>query len=143
MYQNTTISLMVKENPNPTKLISIPKDVFDLCQDMKELAQESFQILTLNCRHKLINRHLVTLGLNDASLVHPREVFIRAIKDNAASVILVHNHPSGDANPSPEDLRITKQLIEAGKIINISVMDHVIIGDNQIVSLRESGIVAF
>lgn len=142
MYQNTTISLMVKDAPNPTTKVNVPADVFEICKDMKDLAQESFQILTINSRNKLINRHLVTLGLSNESLVHPREVFIRAIKDSAIKIILVHNHPSGEPTPSAEDLRVTRQLVEAGKILNIEVMDHIIIGET-FVSLRESGVVGF
>jgi len=91
---------------------------------------------------------MVTPGLADASLVHPREVFRTAIENTASAMVLVHNHPSGDSTPSAEDIRITRQLIEAGKIIDIKVIDHVVIGRSTngspaFLSMRESGLCAF
>ncbi|MFH0879345.1 MAG: JAB domain-containing protein [Lentisphaerota bacterium] len=125
-----------------------PDDVARLCADMTDLAQETFQALTLNTKNMLMNRHLVTVGLADASLVHAREVFRPAIVDNSACIVLVHNHPSGDPTPSAEDIRITKQIIEAGKIVGITVQDHVIIGkatesSKGFLSMRESGLCDF
>ncbi len=108
-----------------------PANVLEVCGDLIELAQECFNALLLNTRNIMINRVLVTVGLVDSSLVHPREVFREAIRSNASAVILAHNHPSGNTAPSAEDLRITRQLVEAGKIININVLDHVIIGRPQ------------
>ena len=122
--------------------IRTPADVEKACSDLKGLAQETFNILCLNSRNKLINGHLVTVGLSDASLVHPREVFRPAISDSASAVVLVHNHPSGDPSASAEDIRITKQLIEAGRIVDIKVLDHVILGDTQL-SMREEGLLKF
>lgn len=134
--------------------IATPDDVYRVCQDMAELAQEGFHVLCLTAKNRLIDRHLVSLGLVDASLVHPREVFRAAIRDSATAVVLAHNHPSGDPTPSTEDLRITRQLIEAGRIVDIKVLDHVIIGrpieaagdhpgQPGYLSLRENGLVAF
>ena len=126
-----------------------PADVYRICVDLATMAQEAFHVLCLTTKNLLISRHMVSLGLVDSSLVHPREVFRRAIEQHSAALILVHNHPSGDPAPSPEDLRITRQLVEAGKIIDIRVLDHVIIGrpsdSNQsgYLSLRESGMVVF
>jgi len=125
-----------------------PDDVARLCTDMTDLAQETFQALTLNTKNTLMNRHLVTVGLADASLVHAREVFRPAIVDNAACIVLVHNHPSGDPTPSAEDIRITKQIIAAGRIVGIAVQDHVIIGKapeslKGFLSMRESGLCDF
>ncbi len=126
-----------------------PSSVLEVCGDLIGLAQECFTALLLNTRNILINRVLVTVGLVDSSLVHPREVFREAIRSNASAVILAHNHPSGDTTPSAEDLRITRQLVEAGKIINIKVMDHVIIGRPQqpgnpgFLSMREAGLITF
>ncbi len=113
------------------------------------MAQECFIVADLNTRNRLIDKRLVSLGIADASLIHPREVYRGAIVNNASAVILVHNHPSGDTQPSAEDLRITRQLVEAGKIININVLDHVIIGrpqrdgDPGFLSMRESGLIDF
>jgi DNA repair protein RadC len=121
-----------------------PEQVSKLCRDMADCAQEAFHCLLLNTKNRLINRILVSLGIADASLVHPREVFRAAIEANASGVILVHNHPSGDPTPSAEDIRITRQLIEAGAVVDIKVLDHVIIGrDPAFMSLRESGLCTF
>jgi len=137
----------VRETPGAASLRA-PLDVARVCEDMRVLAQECFVTLTIDAKNQLIDRHMVTLGLADACLVHPREVFRAAILDNAVSVMLVHNHPSGDPAPSAEDLRITRQMIEAGKIIDIQVQDHIIIGRDQDgtlrhVSLRAQGGVEF
>lgn len=107
-------------------------------------------MISLNSKNQLINRHMVSLGLVDACLVHPREVFRVAIaEDGASAIVLAHNHPSSDPTPSAEDLRITRQLIEAGKILDVRVLDHVIIGrlggsnSCPFLSLRESGLCTF
>ena len=128
--------------------IRSPEDVARVCADIGELAQETFHVLILNAKNNLANRHMVTIGLADASLVHPREVFRPAIAENATAIVLTHNHPSGDPTPSAEDIKITKQLIEAGKIVNITVQDHVIIGkaaesSKGFFSMRESGLCDF
>ena len=129
--------------------VRTPQNVYDTCIDLATLAQECFQVLTLSTKNRLINRHMITLGTVDASLVHAREVFRPVINDGATACLLVHNHPSGDVTPSAEDLRITRQLIEAGKMLDVKVLDHVIVGrkrnpcDPCWLSLRESGLVAF
>ncbi len=128
--------------------IRSPEDVARVCADIGELAQETFHVLILNAKNNLANRHMVTIGLADASLVHPREVFRPAIAENATAIVLTHNHPSGDPTPSAEDIKITKQLIEAGRILNITVQDHVIIGkaaesSKGFFSMRESGLCDF
>ena len=136
------LPLMVREQPD-APAIRGPADVAKVLPEAGSLAQEAFMVLTLNTRNKLINKHLITLGLLDASLVHAREVFRPAILDGAAAVILAHNHPGGDPTPSAEDLRVTKQLHEAGAIIDIKVLDHVIIGHGATpyTSLREAGLI--
>ena len=129
--------------------VRTPEDVYRMCGDITALAQEAFHVISLDSKNQLINRHMVSLGLADASLVHPREVFRTAIEDSASAIVLVHNHPSGDTTPSAEDIRITRQLIEAGKIIDIKVIDHVVLGrirnDNgpAFLSMRESGLCTF
>lgn len=128
--------------------IRTPEDVARLCSDLRDLAQETFHVLMLNAKNNLINRVMASFGILDASLVHPREVFRQAVTENAAAVVLVHNHPSGDPTPSAEDLRITKQLIEAGCILGIAVTDHVIIGRESdgsqgFLSMREQGLCNF
>ena len=128
--------------------VRTPLDVHGVCRDLERCAQEAFHTLLLDSRNRLINRVMVTLGLADAALVHPREVFRTAIENTASAMVLVHNHPSGDPTPSAEDLRITRQLIDTGRIIDIKVIDHVIIGrasDGRpaFLSMRESGLCEF
>ncbi len=134
--------------------IASPADAYRVCADIASLAQEAIHVLSLNAKHRLINRHLVSLGLADATAAHPREIFRAAIQDGASGVIVVHNHPSGDPAPSSEDLRVTRQLVEAGKIIDIKILDHIVIGrpvapvgdqpgQPGFLSLRESGLVTF
>jgi DNA repair protein RadC len=98
--------------------------------------REHFLVLLLNARHEVIGRETVSVGSLNASIVHPREVFKPAITASAAAVILVHNHPSGDPEPSEEDLAITKRLAEAGELLGIQVLDHVIVAKRGVVSLR-------
>lgn len=100
--------------------------------------QEEFHIITLDTKNQIIDTHRITVGTLDASLVHPREVFRPAIKDAAASVILVHNHPSGDAAPSPQDYSVTKRLDAAGQMLGIEVLDHIVLGKSTAISIRES-----
>ena len=109
-----------------------------------------FWTLLLDAKNQLKGRPAeITCGLLDASLVHPREVFQEAIRLGAAAVVLAHNHPSGEPTPSAEDVRITKQLVEAGRIVDIKVMDHVVLGKPaalglpDFVSMREQGLVSF
>ena len=102
--------------------------------------REHFVVLLLDTQNQVIGIHTVTVGTHDASLVHPREVFKTAILANAASVLLAHNHPSGDPTPSAEDLMVTRQLNEAGITIGIEVLDHVVVGDiDRYYSFREAG----
>jgi len=115
------------------------EDVYKLVRgDMEDLDREHFCIVMLNVRNQVIGRELISVGSLDTSIVHPREIFKNCIKKSAAGVILVHNHPSGDATPSDDDVKMTRRLIEAGKILGIRVLDHVIIGRGRYVSMRES-----
>ena len=128
--------------------VRTPEDVARLCSDLRDLCQETFHVLILNAKNNLVNRVMATVGIVDASLVHPREVFRQAVMENAAAVVLVHNHPSGDPTPSAEDVRITRQVVEAGKILGILVTDHVIIGRESdggrgFLSMREQGLCEF
>jgi DNA repair protein RadC len=100
---------------------------------------EVFGVLCLTTRHRIIGYHEVSRGALDATIVHPREVFRAAILANAAAIILAHNHPSGDPTPSNDDRDLTRRLVEAGNLLGIPVLDHIVIGDGQHVSLRASG----
>ena len=101
--------------------------------------KEHFAIVVLNTKNHIIAMPDISIGSLTASVVHPREVFREALKYPAASIILLHNHPSGDPSPSREDIAVTQRLAKAGKILDIPVLDHVIIGDNRFVSLKEMG----
>jgi DNA repair protein RadC len=120
--------------------IRSPKDVAALLsEDMRYLQKEHFVCLFLDTKNHVIGQETLSMGSLNASVVHPREVFRAAIRKSSASIICAHNHPSGDPAPSPEDIDITRRLEEAGKIIGIELLDHVIIGDSQYVSLKEKG----
>ena len=108
-------------------------------EEMCYLDREHFRVILLNTKNRVIGIDQVSVGTLNASLVHPREVFKRAVQKSAAAIILVHNHPSGDPSPSPEDMQITQRLCEAGRIIGIEVLDHVIIGDHVFTSFKEKG----
>jgi DNA repair protein RadC len=101
---------------------------------------EVFAVLLLSTKHQVIAYHEVSRGTLDTSLVHPREVFKAAILANASTVVLAHNHPSGNPTPSPEDHQITKRLARAGELLGIHVLDHVVVGDSGYVSFRERGL---
>ena len=101
--------------------------------------KENFVVLLLNTKNKIIGHRVVSIGSLSASIVHPREVFKEAIKVNAASIIIAHNHPSGDPAPSREDVAVTERLVKAGKIMDIQVLDHIIIGDSKYLSMKERG----
>ena len=108
---------------------------------IKDKAKEHFKLILLNPRNKIIGISTISIGTLNASLVHPREVFKDAIVHSASSVVLAHNHPSGDPEPSEDDLKITKKLVESGKILGIEVLDHIIIARNGFKSFKEGGLI--
>jgi len=117
------------KSKNPITKITRAEDVYNYFkEDLQDEKQENFYILILNNKNHIIKPEFITRGVLDASIIHPREVFKPAIKNSAAKIILIHNHPSGDPQPSQEDLDITRSLVELGKKIDIKVLDHVIIG---------------
>ena len=120
--------------------VTSPEDVLPLVAYLKEKRQEYFICLTLNGAGEILSNRVITVGLLNHSLVHPREVFAEAIADRAASIICVHNHPSGSLDPSPQDIAITTQLRDAGAIIGIQLIDHIIVSKNGHISLRERGL---
>jgi len=113
-----------------------PDDVLAQVRDLARARREHFVVLLLNARHELQCRETISIGSLNASIVHPREVFLPAILHSAASVVLVHNHPSGDPEPSEEDLSITRRLVEVGELVGIGVLDHVIVASRGTVSFR-------
>lgn len=110
-----------------------------LMNEMRFLSQEHFVCLYLNTKNQVLHKQTIFIGSLNASIVHPREIFKEAFRRSAASIICAHNHPSGDPTPSREDIEVTKRLGECGKIIGIELLDHLIIGENKFVSLKEKG----
>jgi len=122
--------------------IETPKDVFNLLKnELGDKKKEHFKLLSLNSRNKLISIDDISIGTLNASLAHPREVFLATIKHSAASIILVHNHPSGDPTPSKDDIEITKRIVEAGKILGIEVLDHIIITKTKVFSFKDKRLI--
>ncbi len=120
-------------------LIKSPSDVGHLLmEDMRYLDREHFRVIMLNTKNQVLGVEPVAVGSLNAAIVHPREIFKLPVKRSAAAVILVHNHPSGDPTPSREDVEVTQRLVEAGRLLGIEVLDHIVIGDNCYLSLRES-----
>ena len=121
--------------------ISKPSDVAELVLDeLRMLRQEVLILITLDTKNKVISKKEIFKGGLNSSLVHPREIFKEAVKDSAASIIICHNHPSGDPTPSRDDINITTRLKECGKMMGIELLDHLIIGDNRFISLKEKDI---
>ncbi len=122
--------------------IESAEDVFNLLRnDLGNKKKEYFKVLSLNSRNRLISIDNVSIGTINASLIHPREVFKTAIQNLAVSVILVHNHPSGDSEPSEDDIEITKRITEASKIIGIEILDHIIITKDQFFSFKDERLI--
>jgi len=119
-------------------MIKEAKDIADLViPQMRHLEQEHLKIASLNGKLKLLAITTVFVGTLDSSLVHPREVFKEALRRTAKSIILVHNHPSGNPEPSKDDLEITKRISQSGQVLGIEMLDHIIIGDGEFISMKE------
>lgn len=129
--------------------VRTPEDAAMAMSEIRDAAQELFAVLCLNTRNHLVDKKVVTVGVADSCLVHPREVFRQAILAQAVAIVVCHNHPSGDFSPSAEDIRLTRQLVQAGQVIGIKVLDHVILGrprqgeSRWFLSLREGGLAEF
>lgn len=126
---------------NDAVAISCAKDVLPLLTDIVGTQQEYFLCISLNGANEVIEKRVVTIGLLDQSPVHPREVFADVIADRAAAVIFANNHPSGDLQPSPSDLELQDRLTEAGKILGLRVLDHVIVNRKGYYSFQEAGLI--
>ncbi|WP_258959318.1 JAB domain-containing protein [Paenibacillus tyrfis] len=126
-----------------SKKVSSPEDANQIIQtvlDLNNEAVEKFGILTLDSRNVVAGIHVLAIGTLNAVLIHPREVFKAAILNNAAGIVLFHNHPSGDPTPSEEDIEITQRIVEAGHLMMIEVLDHIITGDGKYCSMAEQGL---
>jgi DNA repair protein RadC len=132
---------LVAEQDPPAARIRGPADVHRYyAPRLRDLAVEEFHVLALGSQSQILGDRLITRGLLNSSLVHPREVFRAAIAEAAAGIIVVHNHPSGDPTPSADDRAVTRQLVEAGRLLDLPVYDHVIVGGDRYVSFAEAGL---
>ena len=118
-----------------------PKDVWNELKDLRNHKKEHFVIFYLDTRNQEIKREIISIGSLNANLVHPREVFEPAVRNSAAQIILAHNHPSADPNPSKEDFEVTQRLVKAGKILGIEVIDHIIVTKNGFISFKEKSLI--
>ena len=136
---------MVKENEFKCyrKKISTPNDCYDLISNfLKDMDREYFIVVTVDTKNIVTSININSIGNLNSSIVHPREVFKTAILSNSASVIVAHNHPSGDTTPSDEDIAVTRRLKESGSILGIQLLDHIIVGeDGEYISLRKKGFI--
>ena len=111
-----------------------------LMEEMRHLKKEVFKVILLNTKNHIIKLLDISVGSLNSSIVHPREVFSEAVKSGCSGMLLVHNHPSGDPEPSREDIETTRRLVSAGNILGINVLDHIIIGDGRYISFKEQGL---
>lgn len=140
VYEIVSIKQVVRESEFEVTQITSPEDAVHAIQ--KEIGDEDrevFLVLCLNTKNHVVAIHRASIGGLNSAIVHPREVFKSAILNNSASIIVAHNHPSSNPSPSPEDIEVTKRLVEAGMILGIEVLDHVIVSSTQFVSLKEKG----
>lgn len=137
---------LVKEESHKYEVetrISCPKDIYEVLTKVCRIqcnAEEVFILITLNTKNIVTGYFEVHRGTINTSLVHPREVFKRALLNNASDIMVAHNHPSGDPNPSKEDIQITERLKEAGNLLGINLIDHIIVGEDKYISLKEKGV---
>lgn len=132
---------IAKDSPDIRPTISSPSDAANLVMyELRALDQEVVRVLLLDTRNRLINQVEVYRGSLNTSMIRVGELFREAIKQSAASIIVVHNHPSGDPSPSPDDVAVTRLMVEAGRLLDIPVHDHLVIGQNKFVSLKERGL---
>ncbi len=125
----------------PVDAINRAEDVFLLLKDeLRDKRQEHFFVVLLDTKNTVLKKTQIHVGTLNASLVGPREVFREAIREGASAIIVAHNHPSGDATPSPEDVEVTRKLKEVGKLLDIPLLDHVVVGDQRWTSLAEAGL---
>lgn len=122
-------------------IIKQPKDAADLVmEEMRYLRKEHLKLIMINTKNIVISMKDVSIGSLNSSIVHPREIFTEAIRRNSASIIICHNHPSGDPTPSKEDINVTERLKECGKLLGIDLLDHLVIGNGSYISLKEKGV---
>ena len=136
-----TIELGRRLQADKRREILSAEDIWNLCADIRDSKKEHFAAFYIDTQNCLIERQIISIGTLNASLVHPREVFEPAVRLSASSVILAHNHPSGNCEPSQDDIEITKRLTEAGKILGMDIADHVIITKDKFLSFKEQNLI--
>ena len=135
------ISRIQREKKQQLKIITMPKDVIEYFSFLEDKEKEEFWVMMLNTKNGIINSKCVSVGTLNAALAQPREIFNVAVRHMASSIIVAHNHPSGDCTPSTEDIAVTKSIIKAGKLLNIDCLDHIIIGKHKSISLKQEGLI--
>lgn len=132
---------MQREKKQQLKIIAAPKDVIEYFRFLEDKETEEFWVMMLNTKNAIISSKCVSVGTLNAALAQPREIFNVAVRQMASSIIVAHNHPSGDCTPSTEDIAVTKSIIKAGKLLNIDCLDHIIIGKQKSISLKQEGLI--
>lgn len=132
---------MQREKKQQVKIITTPKDAIEYFRFLEDKETEEFWVMMLNTKNGIINSKCVSVGTLNAALAQPREIFNVAVRHMASSIIVAHNHPSGDCSPSTEDIAVTRSIIKAGRLLNIECLDHVIIGKQKSISLKQEGMI--
>jgi DNA repair protein RadC len=144
MTDSSTMTVMIVcERHYPSIKISTPKDSYHALAKYHAKKQEHFLVLTLDTANYAIAVRLVSIGTVNRTVAHPREIFRYALEDNASAIVVAHNHPSGHLTPSPEDIELTKRLVQAGEIMGISVLDHIVFCKTSYYSFRENELMEF
>jgi DNA repair protein RadC len=146
MIEREDRRMIVKESKRGGEIVSNAQAVYALINSVLDMEseidrdKEHFYVLGLNCKNRVQYVELVSMGTLTASLIHPRETYRLAVMKGVASIVCIHNHPSGDPTPSRDDLAVTERLKKSGEILGINLLDHIIIGDGKFTSLKEQGI---
>ena len=132
---------LMGERLRPGMVFANPRQIFDHYHGvLRDRKREMFLVVLLDARHRVLGEEIVSEGSLTSSIVHPREVFLPAVRESAGAMVLVHNHPSGDPNPSEEDVAVTRRLVHAAELLGIRVLDHIIVGDGSYSSFKEAGL---
>lgn len=132
---------LMGERLRPGMLFANPRQIFEHYHGpLRDKKREMFLVVLLDARHRVLGEEIVSEGSLTSSIVHPREVFLPAVRESAGAMVLVHNHPSGDPRPSDEDVAVTRRLVHASELLGIRVLDHIIVGDGTYASFREAGL---
>ena len=135
------VSRMQREKQKQLKIITTPRSVIEYFSFLEDKDKEEFWVMMLNTKNGVIGSKCVSVGTLNMALAQPREIFNVAVRHMASSIIVAHNHPSGDCTPSMEDIAVTKNIIEAGKLLQIECLDHIIIGKQHSISLKQEGVI--